>query len=387
MIFSKRMDGLTSAIFSELDYKKKELINAGRDVFDLSIGTPDLPPAPHIVEVLKEAAGKAENYVYAINDMSELIEAALGWYRTRYSVDLEFNEVTSLLGSQDGLSHIALTLADPGDVVMVPDPGYPIFNVGPGLACASVYKMPLLKENNYLIDFDKIDSDTAHKAKLMIVSYPNNPVTTAAPHEFYEKLVWFAKKYDIAVVHDNAYSELVFDGKEGGSFLAVPGAKDIGVEFNSLSKSHNLTGCRISFALGNKDIIKQLKTLKSHLDYGIFLPIQKAAIAALTGAQENVHQTMLTYQRRRDVLVESFMEAGWIIPKSEATMFVWAPIPLKYTSSVDFTFDLLDKTGIIVVPGSSFGSNGEGYVRLALVQNEQRIRKAAQIIKNSGILK
>lgn len=387
MIFSKRMDGLTSAIFSELDYKKRELINAGRDVFDLSIGTPDLPPAPHIVEILREASGKAENYVYAINDMPELIEAALGWYKTRYDVDLQFNEVTSLLGSQDGLSHIALTLADPGDVVMVPDPGYPIFSVGPGLACASVYKMPLLRENNYLIDFDKIDPDTAYKAKLMIVSYPNNPVTAAAPYEFYEKLVWFAKKYDIAVVHDNAYSELVFDGKKGRSFLSVPGAKDIGVEFNSLSKSHNLTGCRISFALGNKEMIKQLKTLKSHLDYGIFLPVQKAAIAALTGSQENVHKTMLTYQRRRDVLVESFMEAGWCIPKSEATMFVWAPIPENYSSSVEFTFDLLDRTGIIVVPGSSFGSNGEGYVRLALVQNEQRIKKAAQLIKDSGILK
>jgi LL-diaminopimelate aminotransferase len=245
----------------------------------------------------------------------------------------------------------------------------------------------LLKENNYLIDFNKIDPDIARKAKLMIVSYPNNPVTAAAPYEFYEKLVWFAKKYDIAVVHDNAYSELVFDGKVGGSFLAVPGAKDIGIEFNSLSKSHNVTGCRISFALGNKDIIKQLKTLKSHLDYGVFLPVQKAAIAALTGPQECVRNTMLTYQRRRDVLVESFMGAGWCIPKSEATMFVWAPIPSKYSSSVEFTFDLLDRTGIIVVPGSSFGSNGEGFVRLALVQGEERIKKAAQLIKSSGILK
>lgn len=380
MEFSKRMEGLTSAIFSQLDIKKKELIKSGREVINFSIGTPDTPPAPHIVEALHKAASFSENYIYAITDLPELVEAVIQWYKSRYGVHLEHEEIVSMSGSQEGLSQIALTLADPGEVVMVPNPGYPIFSVGPSLACAQLYKMPLLYENDFLIDFDKIDATVAHKAKLMIVSYPNNPVTAVAPKEFYEKLIWFAKKYDIAVVHDNAYSELVFDGKKGESFLSMPGAKEIGIEFNSLSKSYNMTGCRISFALGNKKMIMQFRNLKSHLDYGIFLPVQKAAISALTGPQECVRETMLTYQRRRDVLIKSFGEIGWQIPKSPATMFIWAPIPKGYSSSVEFTFDLLEKTGVIVVPGSSFGDMGEGYVRLALVQSTEKILRAAELI-------
>jgi LL-diaminopimelate aminotransferase len=380
MNFSKRMDGLTSAIFSQLDYKKKELIHCGREVINFSIGTPDTPPAPHIVEALQKAASLSENYKYAISDLPDLIEAVIEWYGRRYGVSLQRDEIVAMSGSQEGLSQIALTLADPGEVVLVPNPGYPIFSIGPSLACAELYKMPLLKENEYLIDFDSIDATVAHRAKLMIVSYPNNPVTAVAPMEFYEKLVSFAKKYDIAVVHDNAYSELVFDGKKGESFLSLPGAKEVGIEFNSLSKSYNITGCRISFALGNKNMIQQFKNLKSHLDYGIFFPVQKAAIAALTGPQDCVRETMLTYQNRRDVLIKSFKEIGWSIPKSPATMFIWAPIPKRYSTSVEFTFDLLEKTGIIVVPGSSFGDMGEGYVRLALVQSEEKILKAAQLI-------
>jgi LL-diaminopimelate aminotransferase len=273
----------------------------------------------------------------------------------------------------------------PRDIVLTPDPGYPIFKVGALLASAEIHKMPLLKENKYLIDFDAIDKDIAQKAKLMIVSYPNNPTTAVAVEDFYIKLVEFAKKYDIAVLHDNAYSELVFDGKSCGSFLSIPGAMDIGIEFNSLSKTYSIPGCRIAFAVGNKEIIRQLKTIKSHVDYGMFLPFQKAAIAALNGPGDYVTHVRETYERRRDVLLDGLRALGWDMDKTEGTMFVWAPVPAKYKSSLEFTMDLLEKTGVIVVPGSSFGDLGEGYVRIALVQNEEMILKAIENIKNSGI--
>ena len=387
MIFSKRMEGLSSAIFTRLENKRNELLLQGREVYNFSIGTPDIPPSPHVIKAMSEAAEHAENYKYAINDLPEMLDTVIQWYENRYGVLLEKDEIISLMGSQDGLSHISLTLADPGDTVLVPDPGYPIFSIGPAIACAGLYRMPLLREKDFLIDLEAIEQHVAHAAKLMIVSYPNNPVTAVAPPEFYEKLVWFAKKFDIVVLHDNAYSELVFDGKKGGSFLSFPGAKDIGVEFNSLSKSYNMTGCRISFALGNKKVIEQLRTLKSHLDYGVFIPVQKAAIAALKGPQEGLRKTVMTYQGRRDMMVEGFRSIGWHMDKPPATMFIWAPVPQGYASSEEFTLDLLDRTGVIVVPGSSFGERGEGFVRLAMVQPEEKIEKAIRVMGESGILK
>ncbi len=387
MKFSKRMDGLASAIFSQLENKKNEMAASGRTVINFSIGTPDMPPAPHVIKTMQEETGKPENYRYAVKDIPELTDTVIEWYDNRFGVKLERDEVLSMAGSQDGLAHIGLTLADPGEMVMVPDPGYPIFSVGPSIACARLFRIPLLKQNNFIMDLDAIDPSTAHNAKLIVVSYPNNPVTAVAPPEFYEKLVWFAKKYDIAVVHDNAYCELAFDGVRLGSFLSFPGARDVGVEFNSLSKSYNMPGCRIAFALGNRKIIGQLSNLKSHLDYGTFLPVQRAAIAALTGPQDCVAQTVETYQRRRDLLIDGFKEIGWDMDKPPATMFVWAKIPPAYTSSVEFTFDLLEKTGVIVVPGSSFGEMGEGFVRMALVQPEDKIRKAVELVKESGVLR
>jgi LL-diaminopimelate aminotransferase len=384
--FSQLTTRLTSAIFAKLKTKKNQLLADGREVIDYSIGTPDFAPAAHLMEILAGEAAKPENYKYAITDLPELTGAAIEWYQRRFGVRLGQDEVSSLLGSQDGLSHISLTMVNPGDVVMVPDPGYPVFSVGPMIAGAKLYRMPLLKENDYLIDFDRIEPTVAHSAKLMIVSYPNNPVTAVAPPQFYEKLVWFARKYGIAVVHDNAYCELIFDGKTGGSFLKVPGAKEIGIEFNSLSKSHNLTGCRLSFALGNREIIRRLKELKSHLDYGIFLPLQKVAVAALNGPQDSVVQTVRAYQCRRDTLVDGLAAIGWRIDKPPATMFVWAKLPAGYTSSVEFTFELLDKTGVMVVPGSSFGERGEGFVRIALVQPEEQIRRTIRLIGESEMI-
>ncbi len=386
MIFSKRMDGLGSAVFSMLKAKKNELLSAGREVFDFGTGTPDIPPAPHIIRAMEEEVSPPQNYKYAIGDLPPLTDSVIQWYSQRYGVLLERDEITSLAGSQEGLAHIALVLADTGDTVLVPDPAYPIFSIGPSLACANIYKMPLLKDKNYIIDLDAIPAPVAHAARLMVVSYPNNPVTAVAPCDFYEKLVWFAKKYDIAVVHDNAYSELVYDGKRGGSFLSFPGAMDVGVEFNSLSKSYNLTGCRISFAIGNRRIIEQLKILKSHIDYGIFIPVQKAAIAALTGPQDCLRRTVETYEARRNFMVDGFNSIGWHMEKPPATMFVWAPIPSTYSSSGEFSLELLDKTGIITIPGSSFGEAGDGYVRMALVQPVEKINRAINLMNNCGLL-
>ena len=386
MILSKKMGELSSAIFSDLDRKKAELIASGIDVIDFSIGTPDMPPSPIVIERLVKECSKAKNYKYAINDSKELLVAVINWYSRRYSVELKEDEVVSLLGSQSGFTELALSVIDPGDIVLTPDPGYPIFSIAPLLAGAEIHKMPLLKENNYLIDFDAIDKQIATKAKLMIVSYPNNPTATIAPREFYIKLVKFAKDNDIIVLHDNAYSELIFDGSIGESFLSIPGAKEVGVEFNSLSKTYNVTGCRIAFAVGNKEIIKALKTLKSHVDYGMFVPFQKVAIELLSCKQEEVSLVRETYHKRRDLLINGLNNIGWTMDKSQGSMFVWAPIPAKYSSSLKFTMDLIEKAGVIVVPGISFGQLGEGFVRIALVQQEDKILKAIENIKNSGIL-
>ncbi|AGK95930.1 aminotransferase class I/II-fold pyridoxal phosphate-dependent enzyme [Clostridium pasteurianum] len=386
MIFSKKMDKLTSAIFSQLSDKKNKLIAEGAQVIDFSIGTPDIPPAPHVIETIVKESSKIENYIYSINDTDELLSSVQKWYGKRYGVNLEKDEIVSLLGSQSGFAELALALVNPGDIVLTPDPGYPIFTVGPYLAGAKIVKIPLLKENNYLINFNAIDEETAKKAKLMVLSYPNNPTAATAPHDFYVKLVAFAKKYNIIILHDNAYSELVFDDTEGGSFLSIPGAKDIAVEFNSLSKTYSIPGCRIAFAVGNKEIINQLKTLKSHVDYGMFLPFQKAAISALEGPQDYVQLVKNTYRERRDLLVNGLNKIGWPIDNTGGSMFVWAAIPPKYKSSLEFTFDLMEKTGVIVVPGSSFGEYGEGFVRFALVQNKEKIAKAIQNIELSGIL-
>lgn len=388
MVFSKRMDYFKPGIFSVLAQMKQERINAGGNLIDLSVGTPNIPPAQHIIDALAESAMDRSNYVYAISDTEELQNAVAAWYKRRYGVQINpKTEITSLLGSQDGLSHIALTIIDPGDLVLVQDPGYPIFSDGPVLAGAQLYTMPQKQENGYLIDLKKIPEDIAVKAKFMVVSYPNNPVTSIAPPSFYKELIEFAAKYNIIVLHDNAYSELTYDGQTCGSFLQYEGAKNIGVEFNSLSKTYGLAGARIGFALGNEEIISKLKLLKSNMDYGMFLPIQKAAVAALTGPQDCVRETRQAYENRRNVLVEGLNSIGWKMDKPKATMFVWAKIPKPYKDSELFTKELLERAGVLVTPGSAFGPSGEGYVRLALVQSEENLRKAVKWIDESGILK
>lgn len=388
MQFAKRMDRFGEGIFSRLAEVKRKKQEQGDTVIDLSVGTPNIPPAEHIREALCKAAAEPGNYIYAISDRSALLEAVAEWYDRRYQVTLDpGTEVCSLLGSQEGLAHIALSIVDEGELVLVPDPCYPVFGDGPLLAGARLFYMPQKKEHGYLIQLDEIPEAVAEQAKLMVVSYPNNPTTVMAPDQFYEDLIVFAKKHDVIVLHDNAYSELVFDGKTCGSFLKHPGAREVGVEFNSLSKTYGLAGARIGFCVGNAEVVSRLKTLKSNMDYGMFLPIQQAAIAAITGDQSCVAATRAAYEKRRDVLCDGLKAIGWELEKPAATMFVWAPIPAHYDNSEKFVMELVEQAGVIVTPGSAFGPSGEGYVRLALVQEEEHLRRAVEAIDRSGILK
>ena len=386
MKFANRMNQFGEGVFSRLAEMRRARLAQGKDVIDLSIGAPNIPPAKHIMEAMAKAVMEPSNYVYAISDTQAMLEAVAQWYQRRYRVQLDpATEISSLLGSQDGLAHIAMSILDEGDVMLVPDPCYPIFADGPRLAGAELYYMPQKKEHDYVIQLQEIPEEIAQKAKFMLVSYPNNPTAAMAPVEFYHELVAFAKKYDIIVLHDNAYSELVFDGKTWGSFLEIPGAKDVGVEFNSLSKTYGLAGARIGYCVGNAKVVGMLKTLKSNIDYGMFLPIQAAAVAAITGDQSVVAETREAYERRRNVLCDGLIAAGWHMDKPPGTMFVWAPIPDSYENSEAFVADLLDKTGVLVTPGSAFGPSGEGFVRMALVQSETDMQRAVDNVKAAGI--
>ena len=386
MKFSHKFGSIKENILVELDTKSKEMLAKGEEVVNLSIGTPNIPPADYVIKTVSEAFKNPENYKYGITESRELLDAVVYWYKNRYGVELEHKNIVAVNGSQEGIAHIAFPICNPGDIVLVPDPCYQIFAFGPTMADVELYYMPLLKENDYIIDLDAIPEDIAEKAKMMVVSYPNNPTTATAPREFYEKLVAFARKYDIIVIHDNAYSELVYDGEPGLSFLEIEGAMDVGIEFNSLSKSYNLTGLRLSFAVGNEEILKRFKAFRSQIDYGICMGTQIAAITALTGDQQYVADVREEYKKRRDTLINGLNHIGWKVPLTQSTMFAWLPIPPKYTSSLKFSIDLLEKAGVLVVPGASFGELGEGYVRAALVQDCKGLERAVEKIKNSGIL-
>lgn len=384
--FAKRMESFQPGIFNVLNDKKNELLKAGRTVYNLSVGTPDFLPDENVMRAMQEACKDPDNYKYSLGNLPELVEAVQNWYQRRYGVALEPEEIMSVNGSQEGIAHVALPLCDPGDVVLCPNPGYPIFEMGPWLCGAEIAYYDLHEENHYLPDLDAIPEDLAKRAKMMVVSYPLNPVCVAAPRSFYEKLIAFAKKYNIIILHDNAYSDIIYDGREGISFLSIPGAKEVGVEFNSLSKTYNLTGARISFVVGNREIIQAFSKVRSQIDYGVFLPIQRAAVEALNGPQDGVKARREEYQRRRDALCGGFRSIGWNVPDSEGTMFVWAPIPEHYSDSVTFCMDLMERSGLICTPGSAFGSLGEGHVRFALVQPVEKIREIVAAVDVCGIL-
>lgn len=384
--FAERMEHFKDGIFSVLNAKKMKMIEEGRTVYDFSVGTPDFVPERSSVNALLEAAKDPAKFKYAIADLPELTNAVINWYKRRYDVKLEADEITSVNGSQEGLAHIGLALFDVGDICLVPAPCYPIFEIGPFLSGAKIEYYHIKEENNYELDLDTIPEEIAYKAKAILVSYPANPVSASVRPEFYPKLIAWAKKYNVIVIHDNAYSEMTFEGFEGTSFLCFDGAKEVGVEFNSLSKAYNLTGARISFCIGNKDIISMFKKLRSQIDYGVFLPIQYAAIAALNSPMDNIEKNREEYRLRREVLSEEFSKAGWNVKLSTGSMFMWTKIPDKYTNSNDFVMELMDKTGVIVTPGSAFGQDGEGYARLALTHSVDEIKAAAKAIKESGML-
>lgn len=383
---AQRMEEFQPGIFNVLDERRQQRLAQGLPVYNLSIGTPDFLPEPHVVQALAQAASQPTNYRYSLTELPELVEAVQHWYLRRYGVELEPEELMSIYGSQEGLTHIGWALCDPRDVVLVPDPGYPIFEMGPALCGAEIVHYPLKEENGYLPDLDGMDPELADRAKMMVVSYPANPVCVTAPDEFYHKLIAFAKAHNIIILHDNAYSDIIFDGRVGKSFLAYEGAKEVGVEYNSLSKTYNLTGARISFVLGNRQIIQTFRRLRSQIDYGIFLPVQHAAIAALNGPQDSVARNRAEYQARRDALCGGLRSIGWDVPDSQGSMFVWAPLPKEYHNSVDFCFELLERSGLLCTPGSAFGELGAGHVRFALVQPVPVMQEIVAAVAKSGII-
>lgn len=385
--FSEMVNGFKTGIFATLNEKKEELIKEGRKVYNLSVGTPDFKPAPHVMKAMQDACKDPENYKYALADLPELLKAVQYRYEKRFGVRVETDEIMSVYGSQECMAHIGMVFCNPGDTILVPNPGYPMFEMSGIMAKANLEYYTIKEEKGYLPDLDHIPEETLKRAKYMIVSYPLNPVCVCAPDEFYPKLIDFAKKNEIVILHDNAYSDIIYTRKQGRSFLSFEGAKEVGVEFYSLSKSYNLTGARISFVVGNREIIEKFRTLRSQIDYGIFLPIQYAAIAALTGSDDFIEEQRQQYEARNRALCGGLRKIGWNVPDSQGTMFIWAKIPEGYESSADFCIRLMERTGVIVTPGSAFGSEGEGYVRMALVVDEQMIAEIIRVLDESGIFK
>lgn len=383
--FSDMADQFQPGVFAMLNEKKEELLRQGKTVYNLSVGTPDFAPAPHIMKAMQDACGNPENYKYSLKDLPELVEAVQYRYRTRFGVELEPDEIMSVYGSQEGMAHIGMTLCNPGDTILVPNPGYPLFEMNGIMAGAEIVYYKIEEKNGYLPDLEHISQEDLKKAKYMIVSYPLNPVCVCAPDEFYDRLIAFAKKNKILILHDNAYSDIIYTRKQGRSFLSFEGAKEVGVEFYSLSKSYNLTGARNSFVVGNREIVEKFKVLRSQIDYGIFLPVQYAAIAALTGPDDFIEEQRRNYESRNRTLCGGLRKIGWDVPDSQGTMFVWAKIPDGYESSLDFCLKLMERTGLIVTPGSAFGSEGEGYVRMALVIDEKKIEKLLDVLETSGM--
>lgn len=386
MQFSKRMDLFGDEIFAALNDKKVALEQQGRTIYNLSVGTPYFAPAEHIRKALQDAAADPANWRYSLRDIPEMLDAVCAYYKKRFNVDITPDQVASCNGSQEGCGHIGMVLCDEGDTVLLPNPCYPVFIAGSLLGGAKPWYYPLTKEHDFLPYVKDIPEEVARKAKFMIVSLPANPVGSIGNPELYAEIVAFAKKYDILIIHDNAYSDIIFDGVVGNSFFNTPGAMDVGVEFFSLSKSFNVTGARISYLIGRKDVVAAFRKLRSQIDFGMFLPVQKAAIAALTGPLDMVKEQCVQYQACRDALCGGLREIGWNVPDGRGSMFVWAPIPDNYEKSMDFCMDLVEKCGVLCTPGSSFGPLGEGYVRFALTLPPEKIREAVASIAASGIL-
>lgn len=385
MIESERIKNLPPYLFHHINERKLKARQGGHDVIDLGMGNPDQPTPPHIVEKLREVALDPRAHRYsASKGIKHLRKAICDWYQERFNVELDpETEAVAVIGSKEGISHLMLAVLNKGDTILIPNPTYPSHLYSVIIAGGNIYDIPLLPENNFLPDFSITLLGRYPKPKALLLSYPHNPTTAVVNLEFFEKAVEFAKKNNLFIIHDLAYSEICFDGYQAPSFLQAKDAKKVGMEFYSLSKTYNMAGWRLGFAIGNKDLVGALAKLKTYYDYGVFTPIQVAGITALTGSQECIKEIVSTYQRRRDVLANGLNSIGWKVEKPEATMYLWARIPEKFQKigSMKFSLDLLDKAEVAVSPGIGFGKFGEGYVRFALVENEQRIKQAIKNIK------
>ena len=386
MHLSKRLDLFEDEVFAKINERRQELERKGCDIIDLSVGTPDFEPAPHVIEALRASAADPANWRYALHDTPELKDAVCGYYERRFGVEgITPDMVMGCRGTQEGLVPLAEALVDPGDLVLIPDPCYPIFRGSAVLAGATPWFYPLVAEHGFLPYVAGIPDEVADRARYMLVSLPANPVGSVGTPEVYREIIDFARTHDILIIHDNAYSDIVFDVPAGGSFLSYPGALDVGVEFLSLSKSYNVTGCRLSFLVGRPDIVAATRKLHSQVNFGMFYPEQDAAIAALTGPREQVEEQRLRYQERRDALADGLEAIGWERPNAHGTLFVWARIPHGRMDSMDFVVELMERSGVIVTPGRSFGPAGEGYVRFALVSPVETIKEAVAAIGAAGI--
>ena len=386
MHVSHRLDRFGDEVFAALDRRRTQLEAEGRTIYNLSVGTPDFLPSAHVVEALREAATDPAMWHYALRDLPELKQAVCDYYARRFDVhDITPDMVASCNGTQEGVGHLGLALLDPGDTVLVPDPCYPVFQAGVKLADGELAFYPLSAEHGFVPYLDGIDPAVADRARYMIVSLPANPVGSVGTPAFYRELIAFARAHDLLIVHDNAYSDIIFDGPRGGSFLSYPGAREVGVEFFSLSKSFNVTGARIGFLVGRADVVAAFTKLRSQIDFGMFLPIQKAAIAALTGPLEPVEAQRLAYQERRDAMCDGLEALGWERPNAHGSMFIWAKLPGGRMDSMAFCEELMERAGVIVTPGASFGPHGEVYVRIALVLPPDGLRAACDAIRAAGI--
>lgn len=383
---SQRLDRFGAEVFASLNNKLLALKAQGKTIYNMSVGTPDFKPYDHVVEALTQAAQDPEMWKYALRDLPELKQAVCDYYERRFGVSgITPSMVQSCNGTQEGVGHLGLALLDPGDTILVPDPCYPVFEAGAKIADAKLEYYPLVAEHNYLPYVAGIDPEVADRAKYMIVSLPANPVGSVGTPEIYEEIIAFAREHDLLIVHDNAYSDIVFDGEPGGSFLQYPGALEVGVEFFSLSKSFSVTGARIGFLVGREDVVSAFSKLRSQIDFGMFFPIQKAAIACLNGPRDEVEAQRLKYQERRDALCDGLEGLGWERPNAHGSMFVWAKLPGDRTDSMAFCEELMEKAGVVVTPGASFGPSGEGHVRMALVLPPDQIALAVEAIREAGL--
>lgn len=383
---SQRLDRFGAEVFASLNNKLLALKAQGKTIYNMSVGTPDCKPYDHVVEALTHAAQDPEMWKYALRDLPELKQAVCDYYERRFGVSgITPSMVQSCNGTQEGVGHLGLALLDPGDTILVPDPCYPVFEAGAKIADAKLEYYPLVAEHNYLPYVAGIDPEVADRAKYMIVSLPANPVGSVGTPEVYEEIIAFAREHDLLIVHDNAYSDIVFDGEPGGSFLQYPGALEVGVEFFSLSKSFNVTGARIGFLVGREDVVSAFAKLRGQIDFGMFFPIQKAAIACLNGPRDEVEAQRLKYQERRDALCDGLEGLGWERPNAHGSMFVWAKLPGGRTDSMAFCEELMEKAGVVVTPGASFGPSGEGHVRMALVLPPDQIALAVEAIREAGL--